>query len=147
MLFLIFVAIAVFWTGISIGIYAGRRHANSTTRPAGNEPAVSGGGSGVTTSPPAVAAGEQLQPGDRIEIRMTGVTGPGVSGAQAVTVDPQGNVTIPILGAMRAHYLTPAQLERAIGEAYKAKNLLPPGPIQVVRLPAGGSAATAPVTR
>ena len=146
MLFLIFIAIAVFWTGISIGIYAGRRHANSTTRPAGNVPAVSGGGSPVTTSPSA-AAGEQLKPGDRIEIRISGLTGPGVSAAQAATVDPQGNVVIPHLGVTRAHYLTPAQLTQAIMQSYRAKNLLPPGPIEVVRLPVGSAPTTAPAGR
>jgi protein involved in polysaccharide export with SLBB domain len=37
-----------------------------------------------------------------------------------------------VVGKIRAQYLTPGQLERAIAENYKSRNLIPPGTIQIV---------------
>ena len=51
-------------------------------------------------------------------------------------------VTIPVFGRIKAHHLTPVQLEGAIAQAYKERNLIPDGQMRVVRLP-----TTAPTAR
>jgi len=133
MLTSILIAAAVFWVSISVGIWFGRRQVLS------NPPARS-----VTTSPaspaasapsgtPAAAAADRLQPGDRIELRLTDKAG--VASAQAITVDPDGMIALPVFGRIKAQYLTPAQLEQAIAENYKNRNLIPNGQMHVVRVP------------
>jgi protein involved in polysaccharide export with SLBB domain len=129
MLFFILIAAAVFWAGISIGIFFGRRHRLAATQPA--PPAVAA----PTTAMPATAPAAQLQPGDRVVLRAG-------QAETTLVVDPEGNVVIPVVGKIRAQYLTPAQLEQAIAQNYKARNLIPPGTIQIV--PAPATAPTAP---
>jgi protein involved in polysaccharide export with SLBB domain len=127
MLFLIFIAVAVFWAGISIGIFFGRRH-----RPAATQPTAPGAPApAAATATPATAPAAQLQPGDRIQLRLAGASGPTLA-QTPLTVDPEGYVTVPVVGRIRAQYLTPAQLERAIAENYKSRNLVPPGTIEIV---------------
>jgi hypothetical protein len=46
-----------------------------------------------------------------------------------------------VVGALRAQYLTPGQLEAAIVQNFKSRNLKPPGTVEVVR---AAGAATAP---
>ena len=135
MLFLILIAAAVFWTGISIGIVLGRRHRTAATQPAGPAaPATQAVG-------PATAPGVPLGPGDRVRLRLAGASGPSLA-ETTLTVDSHGNVAVPVIGTIRAQYLTPAQLEQAIVQNYKARNLIPPGTIEVVR--ATATAPTAP---
>jgi protein involved in polysaccharide export with SLBB domain len=129
MLFFILIAAAVFWAGISIGIFFGRRHRLAATQPAA--PAVAA----PTTAMPATAPAAQLQPGDRVVLRAG-------QAETTLVVDPEGNVVIPVVGKIRAQYLTPAQLEQAIAQNYKARNLIPPGTIQIV--PAPATAPTVP---
>jgi protein involved in polysaccharide export with SLBB domain len=140
MLFLIFIAAAVFWTGISVGVYMGRRQGPATS------PAPSAGQvSGPTTRDPADAAAGALRPGDRIELRIDDAKGSRATSAQVTEVDPVGFVTVPVLGSLRAEHLTPEQLERAIAQQYKERNLVPPGPVRVARVSA--KAATLPAGR
>jgi protein involved in polysaccharide export with SLBB domain len=141
MLLSIVIAAAVFWTGISVGIWFGRRHGPAPqppAKPAAAAPATPGGvattqGVGET---PATTPADVLQPGDRVELRVADLSGPGKEGGQAMTVDANGLITLPVLGKFRAQYLTPAQFEQAIARGYKERNLIPPGSIRVVRLPA-----------
>jgi len=128
---LILIAAAVFWTGISIGIVLGRRNRLAATQPAG--PA-------TRTVTPATAPAVPLGPGDRVRLRLAGASGAALA-ETTLTVDERGNVAIPVVGTVRAQYLTPQQLEQAIGQNYKARNLVPPGTIEVVRV---SGAATAP---
>jgi protein involved in polysaccharide export with SLBB domain len=153
MLLSILIAAAVFWTGISVGIWFGRRHgpapqpppksptaaAPAAAAPTGAVATTQGSGS---TAAAATNPADVLQPGDRVELRVADLSGPGKEGGQVTTVDASGQVTLPVLGKFRAQYLTPAQLEQAIARGYKERNLMPPGAIRVVRLP-----ATAPTVR
>jgi protein involved in polysaccharide export with SLBB domain len=129
LLFFILIAAAVFWTGISVGIVMGRRHrlAHPTTGPVPSAPNVV----------PSTAPAGQLRPGDRIQLRLAGGSGPSLA-ETTLTVDSQGNVAIPVIGTIRAMYLTPVQLEQTIGQAYKARNLMSPGTIEVVPVPTTG---------
>jgi protein involved in polysaccharide export with SLBB domain len=133
MLFLIFIAAAVFWAGISVGIFFGRRHRPAATQP--STPAAT-----AANATPATAPGAQLQPGDRVQLRLAGASEPKLA-ETTLTVDPQGYVTIPVVGKIRAQYLTPGQLEQAIAENYKSRNLIPPGTIQIVPAPTTAPAA------
>ena len=133
MLLSILIAVAVFWVSISIGIYFGRRHVLNNPPPA-NPPTTSPNSPPSSTNPSA----DQLQPGDRIELRLTDKAG--VASAQPLVVDADGMVTIPVSGRLKAQYLTPAQLEQAIAKTYKDRNLIPDGQMHIVRVP-----TTAPV--
>lgn len=125
MLLSILIAVAVFWTCISIGIWLGRRHVLSNPPP---------GPSATSPAAPATAmSGDTLQPGDRVELRLADKAG--VASAQQLTVDPDGMMTIPVFGRIKAQHLTPAQLEGAIAQSYKERNLIPDGQMHVVRLP------------
>ena len=126
MLTSILIAAAVFWISISVGIWAGRRHVLSN-------PPVKPSAAPATSPTTAAAAGDQLQPGDRIELRLTDKAG--VASAQPMTVDPDGMITLPVFGRIKAQYLTPAQLEQAIAQTYKERNLIPDGQMHVVRVP------------
>jgi protein involved in polysaccharide export with SLBB domain len=135
MLFLILIAVAVFWTGISIGIVLGRRHRVAATQPGG--PAVPA----TRAVGPATASAAPLGPGDRVRLRLAeGSAGPALA-ETTLTVDERGNVAIPMVGMIRAQYLTPRQLEAAIVQNFKSRNLKPPGTVEVVRVP---GATTAP---
>jgi protein involved in polysaccharide export with SLBB domain len=123
MLTSILIAAAVFWISISVGIWAGRRHVLNNPPP---QPSAA-----TATSP--TAAGDQLQPGDRVELRLTDKAG--VASAQSMTVDADGTITLPVFGKIKAQYLTPAQLEQAIARSYKERNLIPDGQMHVVRVP------------
>jgi protein involved in polysaccharide export with SLBB domain len=136
MLLSILIAVAVFWASISVGIWFGRRHA-TTTPPVNSPPA-----SPAPAAPATSASADLLQPGDRIELRLTDPSRSGVASAQPLTVEPDGTITLPLSGRIKAQYLTPAQLERAVQQTYKDRNLL--GQIQIVRLP---GTTTAPAAR
>lgn len=126
MLTSILIAAAVFWVSISVGIWFGRRHVLNNPPPA-HSPATS------PAAPSTAPAADQLQPGDRIELRLTDKAG--VASAQAITVDADGMIALPVFGRIKAQYLTPAQLEQAIAENYKNRNLIPNGQMHVVRVP------------
>jgi protein involved in polysaccharide export with SLBB domain len=127
MLLSILIAVAVFWTSISIGIWFGRRHVLN------NPPATSPAVPAPPPTPSAAGSADQLQPGDRIELRLTDKAG--VASAQSLVVDPNGMVTLPVTGRIKAQHLTPAQLAQAIAQSYKERNLIPDGRMHVVRVP------------
>jgi protein involved in polysaccharide export with SLBB domain len=134
LLFYILIAVAVFWSGISIGIVLGRRYRMAATQPAGPQAPA------TAAIAPATAPTVPLGPGDRVRLRLAGATEPRLA-ETTLTVDSHGNVAVPVIGTIRAQYLTPAQLEQAIKENYKSRNLKPPGTIEVVPAPATAPSA------
>jgi protein involved in polysaccharide export with SLBB domain len=143
MLLSILIALAVFSASISVGIWFGRRQVLSgqVAYPSAAAPS----SAPAAAAPPTTGSsgGGLLQPGDRIELRLTDLSGSGTPTTQPLTVNPQGMVTLPLIGTIRAQYLTPEQLELAIAQTYKDRNLLANGRIRIVRLP-GTTTAPAP---
>ena len=61
---------------------------------------------------------------DLLSISITEVAGPGVESVRTTRVSESGIVSLPLLGPVKAAGLTEAELERAIVDAYRGKNLI-----------------------
>jgi protein involved in polysaccharide export with SLBB domain len=82
------------------------------------------------TAPPAappaaaeVAGDRTIGPQDFLEITMTDVAGAGVKSLAKARVDEKGNVVLPLVGSVKAVGLTSEELEKAIAQNYRDKNL------------------------
>jgi protein involved in polysaccharide export with SLBB domain len=65
-----------------------------------------------------VAAGEVLR------ITLTELAGPGVESTKTVKVDPQGNIAMPFVGAVKVAGLTEAAVAKAVATAFRDRNLV-----------------------
>lgn len=77
----------------------------------------------AVTQADAVSSQVLLQPRDRIGVNV--FEEPNLSTAEA-SVDPAGNVSLPLIGEVRAAGLSPAELARAIERAYGSRYLRDP---------------------
>ena len=69
---------------------------------------------------------------DLLTISITDVVGPGVETVKSVRVSESGNVSLPLIGQIRAEGLTEAQLETEIQRAYRDANLMPNTQVSVI---------------
>jgi polysaccharide export outer membrane protein len=69
---------------------------------------------------------------DLLTISITDVVGPGVETIKSVRVSESGNVSLPLIGQVRAEGLTEAQLENEIQRAYRDANLMPNTQVSVI---------------
>ncbi|HYO10094.1 MAG TPA: polysaccharide biosynthesis/export family protein [Tepidisphaeraceae bacterium] len=68
---------------------------------------------------------------DLLSISITDLVGPGVETIRSVRVSESGNVSLPLIGQVRAEGLTEAQLETEIQRAYREANLMPNAQVSV----------------
>lgn len=61
---------------------------------------------------------------DLLQISITEVAGPGVETVKTSRVSESGNVSLPLIGTVKAAGLTEAELEKAIADAYRTKNII-----------------------
>src|SRR3954452_20407963 len=61
---------------------------------------------------------------DLLSISITEVAGPGVESVKTTRVSESGNVSLPLIGSVKAAGLTEAELEKAIAQTYRDKNLI-----------------------
>lgn len=61
---------------------------------------------------------------DLLSISITEVAGPGVESVKTTRVSESGNVSLPLIGSQKAAGLTEAELEKAIAQTYRDKNLI-----------------------
>jgi protein involved in polysaccharide export with SLBB domain len=85
-----------------------------------------------------------LKPGEEIELTRSDPADPASERTRPVTIDSDGGLRLPILGPIMAAGLTPQQLEQAIAQAYRDRNLVQDAQVKVVRK---NPLTTAPSTR
>jgi protein involved in polysaccharide export with SLBB domain len=61
---------------------------------------------------------------DLLSISLTEVSGPGVESVKTTRVSQSGPISLPLLGTIKAAGMTEAELERAIVDAYRNRNLI-----------------------
>ena len=61
---------------------------------------------------------------DLLSISITEVAGPGVESVKTTRVSESGNVSLPLIGTIKATGLTEAELEKAIADKYRSSNLI-----------------------
>jgi protein involved in polysaccharide export with SLBB domain len=102
------------------------------------------------TAPPAappaaaeVAGDRTIGPQDFLEITMTDVAGAGVKSLAKARVDEKGNVVLPVVGSVKAVGLTREELEKAIAQNYRDKNLTQNSTVSVKFIEKGAATANA----
>ncbi len=61
---------------------------------------------------------------DLIQVSITELVGPGIETLKQVRVSESGNISLPYINAIKAIGLTEAQLEQAIANEYKSRNII-----------------------
>jgi polysaccharide export outer membrane protein len=61
---------------------------------------------------------------DLLSISITEVAGPGVESVKTTRVSESGNVSLPLIGSIKAAGMTEAELEKAIAQKYRDANLI-----------------------
>jgi protein involved in polysaccharide export with SLBB domain len=68
---------------------------------------------------------------DLLAISITDLVAPGVETVKSARVSESGNISLPLIGQIRAEALTEAQLEAEIQRAYREANLMPNAQVSV----------------
>ena len=68
---------------------------------------------------------------DLLSISISDLVGPGVETVKQARVSESGNISLPLVGQVRAEGLTEAQLEAEIQRAYREANLMPNAQVSV----------------
>jgi polysaccharide biosynthesis/export protein len=68
---------------------------------------------------------------DLLTVSITDLMGPGVETVKSVRVSESGNVSLPLVGQVRAQGMTEQQLETEIQRAYREANLIPNAQVSV----------------
>jgi polysaccharide export outer membrane protein len=61
--------------------------------------------------------------GDKLEMSVTGVVGPGIETLKTATVSAAGNFSLPVVGAIRVAGLSVPEIEAAVEQAYRVANI------------------------
>jgi beta-lactamase regulating signal transducer with metallopeptidase domain len=104
------------------------------------------------SAPPAAekgAADQTIGSHDVLHITMTDSAGPGAESVVMYPVNEKGNVVLPLVGSVKAVGLTREELEKAIAQLYRDKNLTPSSPVSIKfiekgQMPAAAGAGAAP---
>lgn len=75
---------------------------------------------------------------DLLQISITEVAGPGVETVKTSRVSESGNVSLPLIGPVKATGLTEAELEKAIADKYREKNIIQNAQVSVTVIEARG---------
>jgi polysaccharide export outer membrane protein len=75
---------------------------------------------------------------DLLQISITDLVAPGVETYKTQRVTQSGNISLPYIGQVRGLGLTEAQLEEAIAQAYKDKNIIQNAQVSVTTVEARG---------
>ncbi len=68
---------------------------------------------------------------DLVSVSITDLVAPGVETVKTTRVSESGNLTLPLIGQVRAEGLTEAQLEEAVVEAYRKANIIQKAQVSV----------------
>jgi protein involved in polysaccharide export with SLBB domain len=71
---------------------------------------------------------------DLLSISITDVAGPGVESVKTSRVSESGNISLPLIGTVKATGLTDAELERAIAQVYRDKAIIQNAQVSVTVL-------------
>jgi protein involved in polysaccharide export with SLBB domain len=77
-----------------------------------------------------------IGPNDLINISTTEVAGPSIESQKTSRVSESGNVSLPLIGQVKAAGKTEAELEKAIADEYRARNLIQNAQVSVTVLEA-----------
>lgn len=77
-----------------------------------------------------------IGPNDTISVSITDLVGPGVETVKTARVSQSGMISLPLIDQIKASGLTEAQLEQAISQAYRDKNLIQNATVSVVTIEA-----------
>ncbi len=75
---------------------------------------------------------------DLLQISITEIAGPGVETVKTSRVSESGNVSLPLIGSVKATGLTEADLEKAIADKYREKNIIQNAQVSVTVIEARG---------
>ena len=77
-----------------------------------------------------------IGPNDLVSISVTEVAGPSMESVKTARVSESGNVSLPLIGQIKASGRTEAELEKAIADEYRARNLIQNAQVSVTVLEA-----------
>jgi protein involved in polysaccharide export with SLBB domain len=77
-----------------------------------------------------------IGPNDLVNISITEVAGPSMESVKTARVSESGNVSLPLIGQIKASGRTEAELEKAIADEYRARNLIQNAQVSVTVLEA-----------
>ena len=75
-----------------------------------------------------------IAPGEVLRISITELAGPGVESVKTVTVADNGQIAMPLAGAIKLEGLTEADAARAIAKAYRDKHLIAGAQVTVLKV-------------
>jgi hypothetical protein len=82
--------------------------------------------------------------GDKIEIVLTDIAGPGVKSSKVCTIDEKGTVALPLIGAIEVRDRSAVQIQQVIARAYRDANIVSNMQVEIKRV---SSPTTAPVAK
>jgi protein involved in polysaccharide export with SLBB domain len=84
-----------------------------------------------------VSAGDYvIGPNDLVSISVTEVAGPSIESVKTARISESGNVSLPLIGQVKASGKTEAELEKSIADVYREKNLIQNAQVSVTVLEA-----------
>jgi protein involved in polysaccharide export with SLBB domain len=98
----------------------------------------------ILTTADAVTSDYKIENADLLTISVNDLVGVGVTTTKDLQVDENGEVTLPLLGKIKAAGLTTADLQKAIADAYKNKQVITNAQVSVKVKGAHGQAGTNP---
>lgn len=73
-----------------------------------------------------------IGPNDLLSVSITDLVGPGVETVKQQRVSESGNISLPLIGQIRAEGLTEAELEKVVQQAYRDANLIQNAQVSVI---------------
>ena len=92
-----------------------------------------------TASAEAVSQTNPIVPDDVLNVSITDLAGPGIETLKQCRVDPDSNITLPLVGAVSVKNLVMQQAELAVQKVYRDQNLLANAQIRITRIESGKS--------
>jgi RNA polymerase sigma factor (sigma-70 family) len=106
-------------------------------------PAASADGARTPSAPVApaqpVSQTDPIIPDDLLNVGISDLVGPGIETVKQCRVDPDTNITLPLVGAVSVKNMTLNQAELAAQNAYRTANLMPNAQIKITRVESGKS--------
>jgi RNA polymerase sigma factor (sigma-70 family) len=86
-----------------------------------------------------VSQTDPIIPDDLLSVSITDLVGPGIESVKQCRVDPDSNITLPLVGAVSVKGMVMRQAELAIQKTYRDANLMPNAKIRIGRIESGKS--------
>ena len=82
--------------------------------------------------------------GDKVEIVLTDIAGPGVKSSKVCTIDEKGTVALPLIGSLEIRDRSAAQIQQEIAHVYHDRNIISNMQVEIKRV---SSTTTAPAAK